>query len=182
MDVLTLLLHPVRLRLVHALSGGQVRTTAELCASVPDVPKTTVYRHVGLLADAGVLEVAAEERVRGAVERHYRLRGEPPVIDDEAARAMTVDDHRRGFAAAMAALHAEFTTYLDRPGADPSADLIGYRQGVVWLDQAELREMLGEIRQVFAKRWANPPAAGREPRLMGLIQFPAGTPATRSDR
>ncbi|WP_433221161.1 hypothetical protein [Microtetraspora malaysiensis] len=40
---------------------------------MPDIPKTSVYRHVGLLADAGVLEVTDEQRVHGAVERHYRL-------------------------------------------------------------------------------------------------------------
>jgi hypothetical protein len=43
---------------------GRVLTTTDLCARLPDVPKTTVYGHVGLLAEAG-LEVA----VHGAVER-----------------------------------------------------------------------------------------------------------------
>ena len=44
-------LHPVRLRIMHAMSGGRVLTTSDLGARLPDVPKTTVYRHVGLLAD-----------------------------------------------------------------------------------------------------------------------------------
>ncbi|TVT61833.1 helix-turn-helix domain-containing protein [Amycolatopsis rhizosphaerae] len=172
MDTLELLLHPVRLRLVYALSGGRVRTTAELCASLSDVPKTTVYRHVGLLAEGGVLEVAGEQRVRGAVERHYRLRRDRAVIDAEAGASMSVDDHRRGFAAAMAALHAEFNAYLDRSGADPFADRIGYRQGVFWLSEDELTEMIGELRAVIASRSGNQPAPDRRPRLMSVIQFP----------
>src|SRR5450432_1850225 len=73
-DTIDLLLHPVRLRVVHAMSGGRTHTTSDLCARLPDVPKTTLYRHVGLLAEGGVLEVADEQRVHGAVERHYRLR------------------------------------------------------------------------------------------------------------
>ncbi|MFD0472222.1 helix-turn-helix domain-containing protein [Nonomuraea thailandensis] len=60
-----MILHPIRLRIMWALSGGRIRTTSELCESLPDVPKTTLYRHVGLLADAGLLEVAGEQRVRG---------------------------------------------------------------------------------------------------------------------
>ena len=32
LDPVELLLHPVRLRIVHALSGGRTVTTAELCA------------------------------------------------------------------------------------------------------------------------------------------------------
>jgi hypothetical protein len=31
MDTVELLLHPVRLRIVHAMSGGRVLTTAALC-------------------------------------------------------------------------------------------------------------------------------------------------------
>jgi DNA-binding transcriptional ArsR family regulator len=83
-DSLDLLLHPIRLRIVHAVSGGRTRTTSDLCARLPDVPKTTVYRHVALLADAGVLEVADEQRVHGAVERHYRLRRDRAAIDMDA--------------------------------------------------------------------------------------------------
>jgi hypothetical protein len=40
-----------------------------------------MYRHVGLLASEGVLEVEGEQRVHGAVERRYRLRRERAVID-----------------------------------------------------------------------------------------------------
>jgi DNA-binding transcriptional ArsR family regulator len=176
METLDLLLHPVRLRIVYALSGGRVRTTADLCASLPDVPKTTVYRHVGLLAEGGVLEVAGEQRVRGAVERHYRLRRDAAVIDAEAGASMSLEDHRHGFAAAMAALHAEFNAYLDRPGADPSADLVGYRQGIMWLSEDEITEMADEVGAVFAARAGNQAAPGRRPRLVSLIQFPTEEP------
>src|SRR5262245_43256426 len=121
MDPVELLLHPVRLRIVHALSGGQSVTTAQLCARLPDVSQATVYRHVGLLTDAGILEVAGEQRVRGFVERSYRLRRERAVVDAERVRAATVDEHRQAFATSMAVLLAEFGTYLDG-GGDPAKD------------------------------------------------------------
>ncbi len=171
-ETLDLLLHPVRVRVVHAMSGGRTRTTSELCAHLPDVPRTSVYRHVGLLAEGGVLEVVNEQRVHGAVERHYRLRGERAVIDAESATAMSLDDHRRGFAAAMAVLLAEFNAYLDRDGADPAADSVGYRQGTIWLTREELAEMTDELRAVFAARFGNAPAPRRNPYLMSAIFFP----------
>lgn len=180
MDLLHLLLHPVRLRVVYALAGGRVRTTAELCASLMDVPKTTVYRHVALLVDGGALEVADERRVRGAVERHYRLRRDRASIAPAAGATMSLDDHRQGFAASMGALLAEFDAYLGRPGADPFADLVGYRQGVVWLSDEELTEAAGEIQAVLAARAGNPATPGRRPRLLSLIQFPTEPPPTSS--
>ncbi|MER5625793.1 helix-turn-helix domain-containing protein [Streptosporangium sp. NPDC002544] len=176
MDTLELLLHPVRLRIVHAMSGGRTRTTSDLCAGLTDVPKTTVYRHVGLLAEAGVLEVVDEQRVHGAVERHYRLRREHAGIDAETAASMSLDEHRQGFAAAMAALHAEFNAYLDREGADPTADSVSYRQGTLWLTPDELAEMIDALRGVLASRTDNQPAPGRTPHLLSMILFPTAEP------
>jgi DNA-binding transcriptional ArsR family regulator len=172
-----LLLHPVRLRIVHAMSGGRTRTTQDLCASLPDVPKTTVYRHVGLLAEAGLLEVAGEQRVHGAVERRYRLRRERAAIDGEAAAAMSLEDHRQGFAAAMAALLAEFNAYLDREGANPVADAVSYRQGTLWLSPDELTDLIKEMLTVLQSRLTNQPAPDRTPYLLSPILFPAGPPS-----
>ena len=90
MNKLDLLLHPVRLRIVHAMSGGRTTTTSELCARLPDVSKATVYRHVALLAEGELLEVDGEQRVHGAVERRYRLHQARAVIDRDAAASRGV--------------------------------------------------------------------------------------------
>lgn len=182
MDTLDLLLHPVRLRIVHAMSGGRVRTTSDLCADLPDVPKTTVYRHVGLLAEAGVLEVEGEQRVHGAVERRYRLHRTRALIARDMAASMSLDDHRRAFAAAMATLLAEFNTYLDEEYADPTADSVGYTQLPLWLSQDELAELIDEIRSALVSRRDNEPGPDRSPYLASPILFPLGEPAQRAGR
>ncbi|GAA1281988.1 transcriptional regulator [Planotetraspora silvatica] len=176
MDTLELLAHPVRLRVVHAMRGGRMLTTSELCARIPDVSKATVYRHVDLLTAGGILEVADERRVRGAVERRYRLRQDRAVIDADTIKTLTLDDHRRGFAAAMAALLAEFNAYLDRDHVDPATDLVGYRQHAVWLSHDELLEMIGELRGAIAPRLANHPAPDRAQYLLSPILFPIEEP------
>jgi DNA-binding transcriptional ArsR family regulator len=173
-ETLDLLLHPVRLRIVHAMSGGRILTTSDLCARLPDVPKTTLYRHVGLLAGAGLLEVAGEQRVHGAVERRYQLHQERAVIDRDAAAAMSLEEHRRLFAAAMAALLAEFNAYLDREHADPTADSVGYRQVPLWLNQDELAELISQIRSIIVSTMGNKPAPDRSPYLLSPILFPTG--------
>src|SRR5437016_1994929 len=104
------------------MRGGRTLTTARLCALLPDVSKAMVYRHVDLLAAGGILEVVDERRVRGAVERHYRLRQDRASIDAGTAASLSPEDHRRGFAAATAALVAEFNAYLDRDDTDPATD------------------------------------------------------------
>lgn len=180
MDTVDLLLHPVRLRLVHAMYDGRTRTTTELCALLPDVSKATVYRHVGLLADGGLLSVEGEQRVRGSVERRYRLHRARAVIDADAAASMSLEDYRRGFAVAMATLLAEFNAYLERDGADPPADLVGFRQHALWLSRDELAEMIGEMREVIVSRMGHDPSPERTRHLLSPILFPAEGPSQRS--
>ena len=176
METVDLLLHPVRLRIVHALSGGRALTTTQLSARMLEVSKVTVYRHVALLTEGGFLEVDSEQRVRGAVERRYRLRRDRPVIGPEGAASMSLEDHRRGLAAAMAVLIAEFNAYLDREGSDPVADSVGYRQGTLWLSPEELAEMAGEMLGILQSRVGNQPSPDRTPYLLSAILFPTGHP------
>lgn len=174
-----LLAHPVRLRIVHAMSGGQDLTTAQLCARLPEVSKATVYRHVELLAGGGILEVAGEQRVRGAVERRYRLRRERAVAD--TGTPVSPEEHRRIFAAAMATLLAEFNAYLDSENVDPAADLVGYRQHALWLDRAELKGLIADMRAAIVPRLRNEATAGRSQYLLSPILFPIGRTETDTD-
>src|SRR5262245_38803498 len=172
METVELLLHPVRLRIVHAFSGGRTLTTSELLARMPDVSKATMYRHVSLLADGGLLEVDGEQRVGGAVERRYRLRQPRPVIDAETAATASLEDYRRAFAVAMAALLGEFNAYLDRGRADPTADAVGFRQHSLWLSPEERDALIGEMRRAIAPRLTHRPAPGRRQHLLSPILFP----------
>ena len=172
MDPVELLLHPVRLRIVHALSGGRSLTTQQLCERISDASKATVYRHVALLAEAGILEESAQQRVRGFVERHYRLRPARAAVSAQRAAAATLEEHRRAFAAAMAALLAEYGTYLDDPDADPARDQVGYRQHAVWLTDAERDELIAGMRAAIVPHLSHEPGPGRMQHLLSPILFP----------
>ena len=171
---LALLLHPVRLRLVHALRAGGRLTTGDLCARLPDLPKATVYRQVERLARGGIFQVDSERKVRGAVERLYRLAPDGAAVSADDARAMTADDHRRGFTAAMAALMADFGAYLDRGDAHPVDDAVSYRQFVVWLTVEERARFIAELSRIVISLTHNAADDSRASYLLSTIFFPAG--------
>ncbi|WP_040810931.1 helix-turn-helix domain-containing protein [Nocardia concava] len=176
METFELLAHPARLRIVHALRGDRTLTTGELCDRLPDISKATVYRHVDALTAAGILEVAEERRVRGAVERLYRLRQDKAAIPTEAAAELSGDGYRSVFAVAMAVLIAEFNAYLDGEKPDPAADLVGFRQHALWLSREELEQMIAELSAVIVPRLANRAEAGRDQYLLSPIMFPIEQP------
>jgi DNA-binding transcriptional ArsR family regulator len=172
MDLTELMLHPIRLRIVNAVFDGLPFTTTQLLERLPDVPKATMYRHVGLLVDGGLIEIEGEERKAGAVERTYRLHQSRTVIDSAAAASMSNDDHRRGFAAGIASLLGEFDAYLKRKGAHPTTDMVTYRQVSLWLTDAEKQALYRDFLTAVRKRVGHGASQGRRRHLLATIMFP----------
>ncbi|ORB25571.1 helix-turn-helix domain-containing protein [Mycolicibacterium parafortuitum] len=175
MNALDLLLHPVRMRIVQAMSDGSELTTSELRAELSDIAAASLYRHVAALADAGVLTVTSEKRIRGATERTFRLHVPAAVVTAEQARTMSRDDHRRAFAAFVAMLMADFDRYLATPDADVAADGVSFTQAALWLSDDELRELRDELAAVIAARLDHPRAEGRTRRLLSTVLMPGGS-------
>ena len=168
-----LLLHPVRMRIVQEFLGRDSLTTSELRRELDDVPVATLYRHVTALLEGGVLEVVAERRVRGALERTMVLHLARAHVDAEAARGMTVEDHRQAFATFVAGLLGAFDRYLATGDLDPARDLVGYRQIALHLTDAETAELLEELRAVVLARADQGPSEGRRRRLFTTVLVPA---------
>ena len=167
-----LLLHPVRLRIVKAFLGDRALTATQLATELDDVPAGSIYRHVALLAKAGVLQVVAERRVRGAVERTYMLRLLAAAIGPDEVATMTVDEHIQAFMAYIAGLLGDFDRYLATAPADPARDGADYRVGAMWLTDGEFTDLLLDLRDVFQARLANTPGNGRRRRMIYTVFLP----------
>lgn len=168
-----LLLHPIRLRIVKSFLGERALTTGQLASELEDVPSGSLYRHVALLAKAGVLQVVAERRVRGAVERTYMLRLFAARIGPEEVRAMGAEEHRQAFLAYVAGMLVDADRYLDSGQPDPARDGADYRVGALWLTDGEFGALLRELGEVFQPRLANPPGKGRKRRMLYTVFLPA---------
>lgn len=160
---------------MQAFLGDRALTTTELRVELPDVPPASLYRHIALLVDAGVLAVAAERRVRGAVERTYILRVSAANIGLRELAEMTPDDHRQAFTAFVAGLLGDFDRYLASGDIDLVRDGVGYRLAGMWLDDAELAELVREIVAAVQPRLANGPKADRKRRILGGVVLPGTT-------
>ena len=168
-----LLLHPVRLRIVKAFLGDRALTTRQLAAELPDVPAASVYRHVARLAEAGVLDVVAERRVRGITERTYTLRIYAAQLQPAEVAAMGPAEHANAFLAYVAGLLGDFDRYLATEPEDPARDGAGYRVAGLWLTDAELADYQRDLVAITMPRLANGPGEDRRRRLLYTIMLPA---------
>jgi DNA-binding transcriptional ArsR family regulator len=164
-----LLLHPVRLRIVQAFLGDRALTTSQLNAELSDVPPASLYRHMARLVNAGVLQVVAERRVRGALERTYMLRLAAASIGPDEIASMSAEDHRQAFMAFVAGLMADVDRYLHRGDFDPPRDGVSYRMAGMWLDDAEYAGLIRDLVRVLQPRLANAPKKGRRRRILATV-------------
>ncbi len=168
-----LVLHPLRLRIVQAFLGGRVLTTTQLRAELPDIAAASLYRHVARLVNGGVLDVVAERRARGAVERSYVLR---EAVANRGVGAefpgLSREEHRRAFAAFVAELLGEFDRYLAREDADPARDGVNYRLTGLWLSDPDLSRLQRAVSDLFEPYLANGPAPGRRRRILAGVLLP----------
>lgn len=168
-----LLLHPVRLRIVQAFLGERELTTSDVRARLPDVSPATLYRQVATLVHADVLEVAAEHRVRGAVERTYRLNQDRVSVDADGARGLSAEDHRATLQALVAGVLADADRYLDRDDIDPGRDRVGYRQVGFYATDEEVDSLLRTVREALGRLTGHGPGEGRTRRLLTTVLLPA---------
>jgi DNA-binding transcriptional ArsR family regulator len=166
-----ILLHPIRLRIVLAL-GTERLTTGQISERLPDIAHATLYRHVALLAEAGLLEVVDEHRVRGGVERTYTAVREAVQLGPEDAAEMSADELLRGFVVFAGSLIDTFGRYVEDPRARPGEDLVGYRQAALWLDDSERAELVSRLRWAIKPYLEKAPSSERKRVLLSTILVP----------
>jgi DNA-binding transcriptional ArsR family regulator len=171
-----LLLHPVRMQITQALIGGRRMTAQELGERLPDVPTATLYRHLNLLVEGGLLVSTEERRARGPSERVFRLTEERLTIPPSDVVRATPADHMRYFTTFVAGLIGSFARYLQRPTIDPGRDGVSYRQVTLYLTDEELASLMTDLDARIRREHANEPGNGRHPRVFTRIVLPDDHP------
>jgi len=157
------ILHPARLQILMTL-GEKPMTTQDLADRLKGVPKSSIYRHIRVLLENGMVAVAETRPVKGTLEKFYRLE-QAPVLSQADLNGFTPEDHRRYFSMYLASLLQDFSNYLEAsPSPDFQLDRTGYSETSLHVSPAELERLLTSIRQVLSEAARNTPAGGRRRR------------------
>ncbi len=167
-----LIMHPVRLRLLRALSAGP-QTAQQLLAGL-DVAQATLYRHLNTLEQHNLIVVVEERPVRGTVEKVYGL-GQPEALSlsADALASVSKDDHLRYFLTFLVMVLSDFEQYLQRTAQpDLLADGVGYRQVDLNVSDAEFMAMVQALNQALQPFLGLAPAPERRRRRLSTIVMP----------
>lgn len=164
------LLHPIRWRIMQRVLGREL-TTTDLKRDLPDVPTTSLYRHVAALIDAGYLTVVRERRVRGATERTLTLdQGKVGHIDAAEARAMTPEQHRQGFLLMLTGLAADFDRLVESGEFATRLPQLGYNQLALYIDAEDMRAIREGVNALLAPHLQE--AEGKDRVVLSLVALP----------
>lgn len=177
MDRIELALHPVRMRLMLALAN-RVLTTQQLADLMPDVAQTSLYRHINLLLEGGILTIVEESRVRGTVERKLTLAKDAGRIDLETSAALSPEQHEQLFTTFIAMLLADFRRSQSQP--QPGLPPAFYTQQRLYLSADELlllNQQIDAILDTYKDPSRQSPGSHVQPWLFtGIIMPDADVP------
>jgi DNA-binding transcriptional ArsR family regulator len=141
-----LILHPARMQILIALTGQELSTRDLSTRLEGIVPQSSIYRHMRVLLENGLIEIASSRMVKGVQEKTYRLAQSPHISQEDLANARQ-EDHLRYFAMYLASQLQGFAAYLQHhPRPDFQTDGVGYTQSVLTVTSGELQAVFEAIR------------------------------------
>ena len=169
-----LILHPVRLRILTAISTYRM-TAGEISVAMPDIPLTTLYRHINALMEGGLLTIVEERPVRGTVERLYALTS-PPSLTAEDLEGMTREECEQAFTMFLSTLMSDAQHYLDTRsdsrGINPLEDGVHISKVQLFLTDNEFKQLNLKMMELMLEAAKNQPKPGRLRRIFTYMFIP----------
>ena len=164
-DFMKVIMNPIRQRIVQYLMIHGQGTSKEMMEELTDIPPASLYRHVKILAENGCIEIAEEHKIRGTVEKTWKLCPNPLGDFSTAAAAALIQS-------GLLSLMADFQKDFAREDADPQKDLLSFTTSTLLLTDEEFMMMMQKIGNVFNEVIYNKPENGRQPRCFTFISSP----------
>ena len=125
LEHLQLLGDPFKLRLIQAFAEGE-KTTKQVAAELGE-STTKLYRHVGALFEAGLLELVSETPKRGTIERTFRAIAERFEVDHALLSDTAVDGSNEALRELLRAGETEILRAIEATGPDVDENLLVMR-------------------------------------------------------
>lgn len=165
-----LILHPVRMRILMAVAGKPM-TAGQIAAILSDVAQATLYRHIRLLADAGMLQIVEERPMRGTVEKVYALDPGQTFLNADEAAVMTRDQLLRTFTMFVTSLIGDFERYLQQENIEPARE-ISFQKMLVYLSDEDLEKVNQAVNAALLPLMSSPTGEGKKRRILVSILIP----------
>jgi hypothetical protein len=162
--------HPVRARLILAIMGRAL-TTQQIATLLPDIPRTSLYRHIRELAEADVLMVVDERRIRGTLERTYAVRPRTTLLTSQELANTHHEEYLQLVTSFLGAMTHVYQEYLARREDELHREVMS-RNVPLYLTADEFQTLKQQLLDLIEPLQANERTPERRRRIIGLLGVP----------
>ena len=171
-EKISLLLHPIRLRIIGRLSAAGPQTTSDLQNHLPDIPQATMYRQIQMLLKAEIIQIHEQRQIRGTLEKVYILSDGGESVQPDQIQKMSKEEHLSMFTTFAAKLIDDYNSYLQLDTSDPLRDGVSARQVSLWMNDTEFEDFVTQLKSLFSTYTHATPGNGRRLRTMTNVIIP----------
>ena len=164
-DYMEACMNSTRQRIIQVIMINKEATSAEIGEELQDIPRASLYRHIKVLLDAGIITVVKEEVKRGSVEKTYAIAPQMPYGD-------TNEEYNSLIQSALMGLQGEFHRYFNGENPDPQRDLLTVGSASLMMSDEEMMEFIREYGDLIQRYMTNKPSEGRKVRKVTLVISP----------
>ena len=158
-------MNSTRQRIIQVIMIKKEATSAEIGEELQDIPRASLYRHIKVLLDAGIITVVKEEFKRGSVEKTYAIAPQMPYGD-------TNEEYNSLIQSALMGLQGDFYRYFNGDNPDPQRDLLTVGTASLMMSDEEMMEFIKAYGNLLQKYMSNKPVEGRKVRKVTLVISP----------
>jgi len=172
-EIMDCFVNPIKSKIILAIQVKEQVTAKQLMELDNDIPQATLYRTLNRLVKAEIIEIVAENRIRGVVEKVYSINKKADLLDvNKIVTENNGEGYLQMFSNYTMALMREFSKYAKRQDIDILHDGSGFISAPICVTPEELNELALKVAEVMRPYVKNTPAPERKMHTMAVIYTP----------
>lgn len=170
--IMDYLVNPVTNKLLVELHFKKQATPKELLETCNDIPQATLYRYLNRLLIDEIIEVVAENEIRGTIEKVYALKIDLEKTTEEIKNSNDEQKLMHIVNSGIMNILAEFKEYIAKGKCDFKKDGITFAVSSFYATDEEYLEMMKKIGGIIQDINKNRATPQRKLRSLNLIITP----------
>lgn len=166
MDQRKIVFNSIRMRIIQFLIVNGESTTLQISKDLNEVPKTTLYRHMAVLEDAGIIFVVNERQIRGTIEKTYAINPEALAGEDE------IETAKNNTFTYLMSVYGDFYKYFSNEDTEDYDGRLYIKSNNMYMNDEEFDDFTRELDELLEKYSGNDEIEGRLLRKISAISAP----------
>ncbi|MBU7595232.1 helix-turn-helix domain-containing protein [Metabacillus halosaccharovorans] len=151
-----ILMHPVRMKICQTLMRHKENglTPLEMVKLIKDIPQATLYRHIQIMADADIIRIIKEKKVKSVLEKYYVLNEAEAKLDIEEWKRISNEEKLDYISYYQLSLMTQYQAYLENLEENEQEDQATFSVVELNLGEEQFQSFQNELNDLMNKYYS----------------------------